>query len=107
MGSLLESILESEIVGAGLPQPEREFRFHPVRRWRFDFAWPALRLAVEIEGGAWVRGRHTRGPGFSGDCEKYNAATLGGWKILRFTPDAIRDGRALGVIREALGVSPA
>ena len=63
-----------------------EFRFHPVRRWRFDFAIPDLKLAIEIEGGSWTQGRHTRGKGYQGDMGKYNTAQLMGWKILRYTP---------------------
>jgi very-short-patch-repair endonuclease len=73
----------------------REHRFDPSRRWRFDFAWPAHMLAVEIEGGVWSGGRHTRGAGFVGDCEKYNTATLAGWRVLRFHEGAVRDGTAL------------
>lgn len=42
----------------------REHRFHPARRWRFDFAWPELLFAVEVEGGIWTGGRHNRGSGF-------------------------------------------
>ncbi|MWO66465.1 hypothetical protein GQM96_24295, partial [Escherichia coli] len=72
-------------------EPTREHRFAPPRRWRFAFAWPAFMLAVEIEGGVWTNGRHTRGSGFVADCEKYNAATLAGWKVLRFTEGAVLD----------------
>ena len=76
-------------LAAGLPVPVPEFKFHPTRRWRFDFAWPDRRLAVEIEGGAWIGGRHTRGAGFINDAIKYNSATEIGWKILRYTPQNI------------------
>lgn len=69
-----------------LPEPVREYRFHPTRRWRFDFAWPDAKVAVECEGGIWSRGRHVRGRGFESDCEKYNAATLLGWRVFRCTP---------------------
>ena len=72
-----------------LPMPVAEYRFHPTRRWRFDYAYPDALLAIEIEGGAWVRGRHTRGKGFVADLEKYNAATLLGWRLLRYTPGNI------------------
>jgi hypothetical protein len=65
------------------------------RRWCFDFAWPDLRVAVEIEGGGWVAGRHTRGPGFEADCEKYAEAATRGWTVLRVTPSQVRAGRAL------------
>ena len=87
---------------AGLPVPIREHRFAPPRRWRFDLAWPSLRLALEIEGGVWTGGRHVRGAGFERDAEKYNAATLAGWRVLRVTTGMIRDGRALVLLEQAL-----
>jgi very-short-patch-repair endonuclease len=87
---------------AGLPTPDREVRFHPVRKWRFDFAWCLQKVAAEIEGGAFVGGRHTRGVGFVRDLEKYNTAVLLGWRVLRFTPTAVRNGEALNVLTEAL-----
>lgn len=69
----------------GVPECEREFRFHPVRKWRFDFAWPEKKVAIEIEGAVWTGGRHTRGAGYVKDCEKYNAAAELGWVVLRYT----------------------
>jgi very-short-patch-repair endonuclease len=69
-----------------LPAPEREYRFDPERRWRFDFAWPSLKIAVEIEGGVWIRGRHVRPVGYLGDLEKYNRAVVLGWRVLRYAP---------------------
>lgn len=68
---------------------KREYQFHPTREWRLDFAWPVHKVACEIEGGAFSGGRHTRGAGFTQDCEKYNAATLHGWGLLRFTPQML------------------
>lgn len=73
----------------GIPIPEREYKFHPTRKWRLDFAWPEYRLAVEIEGGAYKKGRHNRPVGFIKDMEKYNSLTLSGWYLLRFIPDKI------------------
>lgn len=70
----------------------REYQFAPHRKWRFDFAWPEKKIAVEIEGGTWSAGRHTRGTGFAADCEKYNAAALHGWRVLRFTGEMVRAG---------------
>jgi very-short-patch-repair endonuclease len=61
-----------------------EHVFHPARKWRLDFAWPELRIAAEVEGGVFSRGRHVRPAGFIDDCEKYNAAVLLGWSVLRF-----------------------
>lgn len=72
------------------------------RDWRFDFAWPKRKIALEVEGGTWSRGRHTRGSGFEKDCEKYNEATLLGWRVMRVTGNMVKDGRALQVIERAL-----
>lgn len=70
----------------------REHRFHPTRKWLFDFSWPSKMIAVETEGGTWALiGRHTTGKGFQDDCDKYNAATVMGWKILRGTQKHLDD----------------
>lgn len=69
---------------AKLPQPQAEYRFHPKRKWRFDFAWPKQKVAAECEGAVWTRGRHTRGSGFIADCQKYNTAAVMGWIVLRY-----------------------
>jgi len=71
-----------------------EYRFDPARRWRFDFAWPSRKLAVEVEGGIWVNGRHGRGVGMESDMEKYNRATALGWAVLRFSPGGVKNGNA-------------
>jgi hypothetical protein len=92
-------------VVAGLPDGAvAEYRFHPRRRWRFDWAWPSARVALEIEGGAWTQGRHTRGKGFVADMEKYNAATLAGWRVLRVTPQQFENGEAGRLVRLALAL---
>ena len=67
----------------------KEYRFHPVRRWRFDYALPAQLIAVEVEGGVWTRGRHVSPRGFLSDMEKYNTATAMGWKVFRVTPSTL------------------
>ena len=71
-----------------LPLPVAEHRFCE-RRWRFDWAWPAQKIALEVEGGIWTGGRHTRGEGFVKDMEKYNAAAALGWRVLRCTPSTL------------------
>ena len=93
-----------QIRAAGLPRPVEEFRFHPQRRWRFDLAWPDRKFAVEIEGGAWIVGRHVRGKGFSQDCEKYAEALCLGWHVLRITTGMVSDGTALAYIERALAL---
>ena len=98
--SRLEELLLSQLVDDyGMPAPEREWRFHPQRRWRFDFAWVAKRLAVEVEGGIWSRGRHTRASGFRADLEKYNTAGVLGWLVLRFDGQAVETGAAARIIQ--------
>lgn len=71
-----------------------EHRFHPVRKWRFDIAIPELRIAVEINGGIWNAGRHTRGAGQLKDYEKFNAATELGWSVFQYGPNQVRDSSA-------------
>ena len=69
------------------------------RKWKADFAWPDIRLLVEIEGGTRSgRSRHTKGEGFQRDCEKYNTAALLGWVVLRFTSEDVEMGRALSTV---------
>ena len=87
---------------SGLPAPEREYPFHRKRKWRFDFAWPELLIAVEVEGGIWVGGRHVRGEGYEADCEKYNEAQLAGWMVLRFTPGMLKRGNGGDTIEKAV-----
>lgn len=82
--TLEEVFLSTWLALGGLPLV-REFRFDPQRRWRFDFALPPLAIAIEIEGGLRSNGRHTRAQGFIGDCDKYNAATMAGWRVIRLT----------------------
>ena len=100
--SALESSFDEQIALVGLPAPVSEHRFDAKRRWRFDRAWVARKIAVEIEGGTWVKGRHSRGSGMRKDAEKYNAATLQGWKVYRFTGDMVKDGSAIRTVEEAL-----
>lgn len=75
----------------------------PARQWRIDFWLPDHQLAIEVEGGAFAGGRHTRGSGFRSDCEKYNALTLAGGRLLRFMPEHIKNGVARTTLREAIG----
>lgn len=87
---------------ARLPEPVTEHRFAPPRRWRFDLAWPAHKVAVEIDGGTWIGGRHTSGSGFEKDAEKLNEAAILDWMVLRVTPRMVDDGRALSAIERAI-----
>ncbi len=82
--SQLEDLFAAVARGAGIDLV-REYRFHPPRRWRFDFADPKHKIAVEIEGGTWIQGAHVRGARYRKDTEKENQALLDGWQTLRFS----------------------
>ena len=92
-----------ESQAADCAKPEREYRFHPERKWRFDFAFPDSRVAVEMEGGIWTGGGHNRGTIYNTNCDKYNAAAMLGWTVLRYTTNHLRD-RPAEVISEVRGV---
>lgn len=95
----------------GLPEPQTEYKFHPERKWRFDFAWPAWtdypdfdkengilpktrgNLAIEIQGGTFTRGRHSRGAGQHNDYEKMNEAQRLGWRVLQFDSSMLSSQR--------------
>ena len=83
--SHLEETLVIQMKREKIPQAVRGHRFHEDRRWQFDFCYPDLKLAFEVEGGIWRRGggAHSSGLAILRDIEKYNAATLLGWRVFR------------------------
>lgn len=115
-GGLFFALLKAH----GVPLPRAEYVFAPPRKWRFDYAWPdeweshgayagnmnGPNVAVEVEGGAWTRGRHTRGKGFIADMEKYNEAAVRGWRVIRVTPQQLCTLDTIALIRRALTLSP-
>lgn len=105
MESDLERAMTFAIRCAKLPNPEREYKFHPTRKWRFDFAWPEKKIALEVEGGTWVGGAHNRGAHFESDAEKYNEAAILGWRILRVNNKMVEDNRAVSFLERLLLVS--
>ena len=101
--SHLEDRLARWIEREGLPRSVQQFRFAaPDRQWRFDFAWPELGIAVEIEGGEFVHGRHNRGGALTLDAEKYNAAAQRGWFVFRVTTKMFGTGEAFETVKRAL-----
>lgn len=104
----------TELRLAGLPAPEREWTFHPDRRWRFDMAWPKEMVALEIEGGIFGKGKvcpvckqskrlgHTSVGGMLDDMEKYNEATLLGWRVIRVIPSEMTSGKAFRLVERLL-----
>lgn len=82
---------------------EQEFKFHPKRKWRADFHLVEKRILVEVEGGIWSGGRHTRGKGYIGDMEKYNSATMMGYQVIRFSTEQVKSGLAVKQIEKMVG----
>ncbi len=98
-------LLEKHLRELGLQyQCEYPFAAQIGRKWRFDYLLTDIRngnalVAIEIEGGLYVRGRHTRGKGYQGDLDKYNHATMMGYRVLRFSTQDILRGRAKAFLK--------
>lgn len=86
----------------GLPAPVLEFHFHPTRKWRFDAAWPTRKLALEVNGGAYVGGRHNTAEGSHKDMEKMNEAACAGWRVLYITPRSVNTPLMLQLVGRAM-----
>ncbi len=115
-------LLAFHVKAQRLPAPDREYRFAAMavggtgagvkerlrkarlRDWRFDFAWPDQMVALEMDGGGFVGGRHGTGPGIEKDCEKYSNAAAMGWRLLRVTPRQVKSGQAVDWIGKALEI---
>ena len=82
--------------------PTPEFQFHPIRKWRIDYAWVNEKIALEVEGGIYTRGRHSRGKGMEGDMEKYNTLALMGWRIIRTTPTKLHQTETIKLINQII-----
>lgn len=95
-------ILLAEIKQEGIPAPVLEHRFHGIRKWRFDAAWPAQKVGLEVHGAVYANGHHTRGKGFEDDREKMNEAQLLGWTVLEYSTGQVRDGTPILDLKRAL-----
>nr|WP_218954775.1 endonuclease domain-containing protein [Acinetobacter sp. YH12025] len=82
---------------------EQEFKFHQSRKWRADFHLKGRMILIEVEGGIWSGGRHTRGKGYIGDMQKYNAATMLGYQVIRFSTEQVKSGLAIQQIEKMVG----
>lgn len=101
----LEERFLAQLHEAGIRPSCRELMFAKEamgRKWRFDFAWPDERVAVEIQGGVWTRGKHGRGAGIVKDYEKGNAACVLGWRVLKGDASMIRDGSLIDALKQCL-----
>ena len=111
-----EQLLAVQLEQAGIPF-EREYKFHPKRRWRADFAlwdFPAAKrhnieadILIEVDGATWISGRHNRGSSIAKDYEKGAAAAILGYRVIHATTEQVMDGTALSWIRQALGLEKA
>ncbi len=102
------------IKGLGAPIWREQYRFDPVRLWRFDFAWPERKIAFEMEGAIWMRGGggHSHPLGIERDIEKGNAAAIQGWAVIRITDKMLKSrtlfhGEAAHLVIEAFKLDPA
>ena len=95
--------LVEQCTAAGLPAPLVRYRGAALGRWTFPLGWPQQRLLVDLAGGRYRNGALVRGLTGTSDFAKGNAATLAGWRVLRFTPAAVADGSAVRQIAAALG----
>jgi hypothetical protein len=116
----------------GLPTAQVEFKFHPARKWKFDFAFGVVGarseelgdrmpgfdsdantkllaarfspLAIEVQGAIWTGGRHSRGSGLVKEYEKMNAAAVLGWRVMYCTPQEIGTLKFARTIQAALKI---
>lgn len=100
--SNFEDLFYNQIKNLKLKLPVREYKFCSYRRWRSDFCWIEERIIFEIEGGIFSRGRHIQSIGFIKDCEKYNMASLLGYRIFRIIPAQVKNGEGISLLISAL-----
>lgn len=86
----------------GLPPPCFEYRFHDTRKWRIDIAWPEQRLALEVQGGIFIKGRHSRGAALLKEWEKLNTLAEMGWRVLYCQPKDVCTMEMVETIKRAL-----
>ena len=99
-------IFPQTCVAVGLPEPVAEYRFHPSRKWRIDWFFEGQngrKVALEVEGGVWTGGRHTRSGGFVGDMEKYNEIAAAGILLLRVQPKELLSQNTINLLKKSLG----
>jgi len=106
--SKLERRFEQQLIDGGLrPAADDDAPLHyhrnyfvlPGRDFELDFAWPALAIAVEIQGMAHrIKGKFRR------DIEKRALATLAGWTVLELDGDAVRSGQGIEWLKRLIEI---
>jgi len=99
-----EKHLERDLIANKVIGWTREYKFHPERDWRFDFAWTEIKLAVEVDGAIWIKGGHNTGVGRTNDMEKDEAALLNGWTVYRCSPEMVKKGHAIDTIKKLINL---
>ena len=89
---------------AGIPEPTYEFRFHDTRRWRMDMAWRKQKVYCEVQGGIFIKGRHTRGASLLKEWEKLNTASSMGWRVLFVQPSDIAKPEFIDIVKRTLAL---
>lgn len=85
-----------------LPPPNFEWRFHPTRKWSLDIAWPEQRLCLEVQGGIFIQGRHSRGAAMLKEWEKLNTLATMGWRVLYCQPNDVCTNETVEMIESCL-----
>ena len=101
-----KQIVSQTFKTCGLPKPVFEYRFHPVRKWRIDVAFPDSKVALEVQGGIFIQGRHSRGAAMLKEWEKLNALAGMGWRVLYCQPKDLLMSETIESLREALTYRP-
>jgi very-short-patch-repair endonuclease len=101
-GNSIEQTLAFQCIADGLTEFEQEYQFDAKRKYRLDLAFPSQRVGIEIEGGIWAKGAHSRPIGIERDMEKGNLLVLSGWRVLRYTPNQVKNGEAIEGLKELL-----
>jgi hypothetical protein len=91
---------------SGLPMPVTEFKFHETRKWRWDYAFPEEKIAIEVDGGLFVRGAHVRGARILLTHEKLNAAAVLGWRVVYRVPNNLCTDDTLEMLKNLLSPHP-
>ena len=97
-----KKVFAAMLAQAKMPEAAVEHRFHVERKWRFDYAWPRWKVALEVDGGVWTGGAHGRGTGIIRDQEKHNYAAAMGWLIIRCVPRKLATADTIAFVKAAL-----
>lgn len=98
----LDNMLNAISIIEEIPEWERQYKFSTERKFLFDFAWPKYKFAVEVQGGTWANGAHSRGTGLNKDFEKNFYAICNGWRVLYVSVNHIENKEAVGWIVKIL-----